>query len=65
MLCPMPPIIGGRALRGYFGPPLRPKNENCFLQVSSYQFIRTIAQVSGIDSIFTVAMVTKVAANIG
>ena len=36
---------GGRALRGYFGPPLRPKYENCFSQVSSYKFIRTIAQV--------------------
>ena len=36
---------GGRALRGYFGPPMRPKNENCFSQVSSYWFIRTIAKV--------------------
>ena len=24
---------GGRALRGYFGPPMRPKNENCLSQV--------------------------------
>ena len=30
---------GVRALRGYFGPPMRSKNENCFSQVSSYQFI--------------------------
>ena len=46
---------------------MRPKNENCFSQVSSYKFIRTIAQVlkSGLDSIFTVAMVTKMAAKIG
>ena len=36
---------GGRALRGYFGPPMRPKNENCLSQVSSYKFIRTIPQV--------------------
>ena len=27
---------GVRALRGYFGHPMRPKNENCFSQVSSY-----------------------------
>ena len=41
-------IKGVRALRGYFAPPpppMRPKNENCFSQVSSYWFIRTIAQV--------------------
>ena len=30
------PIKGGHALRGYFGPPMRPKYENCFSQVSSY-----------------------------
>ena len=55
------------ALTDYFGPPMRPKNENCFSQVSSYLLIRTIAQVlkSGIDSIFTAAMVTKMAAKIG
>ena len=29
-------LKGGRALRGYFGPPMRPKNENYFSQVSSY-----------------------------
>ena len=27
---------GGRALRGFFGPPMRPKNENCLSQVSSF-----------------------------
>ena len=59
-----------RALRGYFAPPppppMRPKNENWFSQVSSNKFIRTIAQVykSGIGSIFTIAMVTKMAAEI-
>ena len=42
---------------------MRPKNENCFSQVSSYEFMRTIAQ--GNDSIFTVAMVTKMPAKIG
>ena len=29
-------VKGVRALRGYFGPPMRQKNENCFSQVSSY-----------------------------
>ena len=38
-------VKGERALRGYFGPPMRPKNENYFSQVSSFYFIRTIAQV--------------------
>ena len=27
---------GVRALRGYFGPPMRSKNKSCSLQVSSY-----------------------------
>ena len=27
---------GVHALRGYFGLPMRPKNENCFSQVSFY-----------------------------
>ena len=27
---------GVRALRGYFGPPMRSKNESCSSQVSSY-----------------------------
>ena len=30
------PMKGVRALRGYFGPPLRSKNKSCSLQVSSY-----------------------------
>ena len=56
-----------RALRGYFGPPMRLKNENCFSPNSSYQFIRTMAQVynSGIILTFTIAMITKMAAKIG
>ena len=29
-------LKGGRALRGYFGPPMRSKNKSCFSQVSSY-----------------------------
>ena len=52
-----------RALRGYFAPPppYEAKNVNCFSRVSSYYFMRTIAQVlkSSDDSIFTVAMVIK------
>ena len=58
---------GGRALRGYFGPPMRSKNKSCSSQVSSYLFIRTIIKVlsSGIDSTFTVAMVTKMAVKLG
>ena len=36
---------GVRALRGYFGPHIRPKDEDCFSQVSNHKFIRTIAQV--------------------
>ena len=27
---------GARALRGYFGPPMRSKNKSCSSQVSSY-----------------------------
>ena len=58
---------GVRALRGYFGPPMRPKNEICFSPNSSYWFIRTITQVykSDISLTFTVAMVTKMAAKTG
>ena len=29
-------VKGVHALRGYFGPPKRPKNENCLSQVSSF-----------------------------
>ena len=55
------------ALRGSFGPPMRPKNKSCFLPIPSCWFIRTIAQVlkSLINSNFTVVMVTKIAAKIG
>ena len=54
-------------IKRLFWPPMRPKNDNCFSPVASNKFIRTVAQVSksGIDSIFTVAMVTKMAAKIG
>ena len=38
-------LKGVRALRGYFGPPLEPKTESCFSPISSYLFIRRIAQV--------------------
>ena len=52
-----------RALRGYFGPPLRPKHDIRFSQNSSYLYIRTMGQVykSDISLTFTVAMVTKIA----
>ena len=62
-----PYLKGGRALRGYFGPPMRPKHEIHFSPNSSYKFIRTMVQVnkSDISLTFTVAMVTKMAAKIG
>ena len=47
------------ALRGYFGPPVRPKDKSCFSLVSSYLCIRTSVKV---NLAFTVAMVTKMAA---
>ena len=52
-----------RALRGYFGPPRRPKKEIRFHQNSSFWFIRTMTQVykSDISLTFTVAMVTNMA----
>ena len=55
------------ALRGYFGPPVRPKLKVAFLPVSFYWFIRTIAKVlkSGINLTLTIAIVTKMAAKIG
>ena len=55
------------ALRGYFGPPRRLTNKNCFSAFSSHWFIRAIAQVyiSGIKLTFTVAMVTRKATKIG
>ena len=50
-----------RALRGYFGSHMRPKNEIRFSSIPSYWFIRTMTQVckSDISFTFTVAMVTK------
>ena len=56
-----------RALRGYFGPPMRPKNEIRFSPNSSYRFIRTMTQVYKYDIslTFTVAMVTKMATKTG
>ena len=36
---------GVRAIRGYFGPPIRSKNKSCLSQVSSYWFFRTITKV--------------------
>ena len=58
---------GVRALRGYFGPPMRPKNESRFSPNFSYWFIRTMTQVykSNINLTVTVAMVTKMAAKTG
>ena len=54
-------------IKGLFWPPIRPKNKNCFSPISSYKFIRTIAQmkISVIYLTFTAAMVTKKAAKIG
>ena len=60
-------VKGVRALRGYFGPPMRPKNEIRFSLNSPYWLIRTMTQVykSDISLTFTVAMVTKMAAKTG
>ena len=46
---------------------MSPKNKGCFSPISTYWFIRTIAQVqkSGIHLTFTVDMVPKLAAKIG
>ena len=56
-----------RALRGYFGPPMMPKNEIPFSPNSSYCLFRTMTQVykSDISLTFTDAMVTKMAAKTG
>ena len=50
-----------------FWPPVRQKNEGCFSKVSSCWFVGTVAQVfkSGIGSIFTVAVLTEMAARMG
>ena len=56
----------GTCIKRLFWPPMRSKAKSCSSQVSSYYFIRTIAKVlkSGIDSTFTVAMVTNMATKI-
>ena len=48
-------IQRGTCIKGLFWPPLEPKTESCFSPISSYWFIRRIAQVlnSGIYFIFT------------
>ena len=58
---------GLRALRGYFGPPMRSKNEIRFSPNSFCWFIRTMTQVykSDISLTFTVAMVKKLANKTG
>ena len=45
----------GMCIKGLFWPPLEPKTESCFSQISSYWSIRRIAQVlnSGIYFTFT------------
>ena len=45
----------GSSIKGLFWPPLEPKTESCFSPISSYWFIRRIAQVknSGIYFTFT------------
>ena len=50
-----------RALRSYFGPPMRPKIEIRFPPNSSYELSRTMVQVykSDVSLTFTVAMVKK------
>ena len=35
----------GTCIKGLFWPPLEPKTESCFSPISSYWFIRRIAQV--------------------
>ena len=57
----------GMCIKRLFWPPMRLKYEKCFSPICSYQFIRTIIKVfrSRITFTFTVAMVTKMAAEIG
>ena len=38
-------IKRGTCIKGLFWPPLEPKTESCFSPISSYWFIRRIAQV--------------------
>ena len=54
-------------IKGLIWPPLKPKTENCFSQISFDWFIRRMTEVSNfaIYLNFTVAMVTKMADEIG
>ena len=56
-----------RALRCFFGPPMRQPIEIRFSPNSFYKFIRTMAQVYNYDISFTltVAVVAKMATKIG
>ena len=60
-------IKGVRALRGYFGPLLSKKTENCFSPICFDWFIRRITEVLNfwIYLDFTVAMLAKMANKIG
>ena len=57
----------GTYIKRLIWPPLRPKTENCFSQISYDLFIRRMTEVLnfGIYLNFTVAMVTKMADKIG
>ena len=57
----------GMCIKGVFWPPLGPKNENCFSPISFDLFIRRITEVKypSFYLTFTVAMVTKMADEIG
>ena len=57
----------GTCIKGVFWPPFEPKTENCFSPISLDWFIRRITEVQYPDFYFTftVAMVTKMAVEIG
>ena len=57
----------GMCIKGLIWPPLEPKAENCFSQISFDWFIRRMTEMYnfGIHLNFTVAMVTKMAYKIG
>ena len=57
----------GTCIKGLIWPPLEPKTENCFSQISFDWFIRRMTEVLNfrIYLNFTVAMVTKMADKIG
>ena len=54
-------------IKGQIWPPLEPKTRSCVSSISSNWFIRRTPQVKypGFDLTFTVAMVTKMADEIG